>query len=450
MIAVLANDTDVGDPLTVTTVEAPSHGTTVLNEDGTVTYTPVADYFGLDFFNYFITDGNGGTTGAAVALTVTPVSDPPVGVADSYTTDEDTDLIVGAPGVLGNDSDPDGDELAAELVSPTTHGMLILATDGSFRYQPTGDYHGPDSFQYQVYDGQTATSPVTVSINVRSVNDVPIAAGDTYDVDEDGTLSIASPGVLGNDTDFDNDPLTAVLATGPAHGTLSLNANGSFTYTPNPNYNGADSFTYRASDGIATSDPATVAIAVRAINDPPVAVGDAYMVDEDQTLSVAVPGVLGNDTDTDGDPLTTRLISGPAHGSLTLNADGSVIYTPAANYNGSDAFVYRANDGTTESADATVTITVRPVNDSPVAGDDAATTPEDSSVTVTVLGNDIDPDGDPLTVTTVIQGAHGSVAINPDGTVTYTPAANYNGSDSFTYTVSDGTAGPIRPPWQSP
>jgi VCBS repeat-containing protein len=442
LIAVLANDTDVeGDPLTVTDVETPSHGTAVLNEDGTVTYTPFANYFGLDFFNYSISDGNGGTASASVALTVTPVSDPPVGVPDSYSTDEDVELIVAAPGVLGNDSDPDGDELAAEFVSEPAHGMLVLATDGFFRYQPTGDYHGPDSFQYRVYDGQTATAPITVSITVQSVNDRPIAAGDAYDVDEGDTLSIAAPGVLWNDFDFDNDPLTAVLGAGPAHGTLTLNADGSFTYTPNTNYSGPDSFTYRASDGAATSDPATVSITVRNINDPPVAVADTYTVDEDQTLSVALPGVLGNDTDPDGDPLTTRLISGPAHGSLTLNADGSFSYTPAANYNGSDAFVYRAQDATTESADATVSITVHSVNDVPVAGDDTASTPEDSPVTVAVLANDADPDGDPLTITAVTPGAHGSVAVNPDGTVTYTPAANFNGSDSFTYTVSDGNGG---------
>ncbi len=148
-------------------------------------------------------------------------------------------------------------------------------------------------------------------------------------------LTVAAPGVLGNDSDPDGDPLTAVLVTGPSHGSLTLNANGSFSYTPAADFTGADSFSYRASDGTLTSNVATVTLNVTAVNDAPVAAGDAYSTAEDTVLTVAAPGVLGNDGDPDGDPLTAVLVTGPSHGSLTLNANGSFSYTPAADYAGS-------------------------------------------------------------------------------------------------------------------
>ena len=170
--------------------------------------------------------------------------------------------------------------------------------------------------------------------------------------------------MLTNDTDVDGDALNAMLVSGPAHGSLTLNADGSFTYTPTANYNGPDSFTYKANDGQADSNVATVSINVGAVNDAPVASADSIAATED---TPARGNVLTNDTDVDGDALNAILVSGPAHGSLTLNADGSFTYTPAANYNGPDSFTYKANDGQADSNVATVSINVGAVNDAPVA-----------------------------------------------------------------------------------
>src|SRR6185503_13917589 len=141
------------------------------------------------------------------------------------------------------------------------------------------------------------------------------------------------------------DPLTAILVSGPTHGTLTLNSDGSFTYTPASNYLGNDSFTYKANDGQADSAIATVNIIVGEVNDAPVAVSDSYSTPEDTVLTVSGPGLLANDSDVDGDTLSSILVSGPTHGTLTLNSNGSFTYTPALNYNGPDSFTYKANDG---------------------------------------------------------------------------------------------------------
>jgi VCBS repeat-containing protein len=193
------------------------------------------------------------------------------------------------------------------------------------------------------------------------VNSAPVAGDDAFATDEDTPLSEPAPGVLVNDSDADLDPLTAVLETDVTNGILTLNADGSFTYTPNPDFNGVDSFTYRANDGLQDGNIATVTITVNPVNDPPVAVDDGYAVDQDAVLNVAAPGVLGNDSDVEGDPLTAVLNTDVASGTLILNADGSFDYTPNPGFNGPDGFTYYANDGTADSAvAATVSITVAP------------------------------------------------------------------------------------------
>jgi len=320
---------------------------------------------------------------------------PPVANADAYAVGEDAVRTVSAPGVLGNDTDPDGDALTAVLVSGVSHGALTLNANGSFSYVPAANYNGPDSFTYQASDGELDSNVATVSITVTPVNDRPVAANDLYTIAEDQTLTVAVPGVLGNDSDADGNNLTAVLLTGVSHGTLTLRSNGSFIYTPAHDYHGPDSFRYAASDQILVSLAAVVSITVTPVNDPPVSANDAYTVAEDGALTVTAPGVLGNDTDAEGDARTAVLVSGPGHGTLTLDPDGSFVYTPEANYNGADSFTYRANDGAIDGNEAAVTITVTPVNDAPVAdaGDDQINAL--TGRTITLDGSDsYDVDGD--------------------------------------------------------
>jgi VCBS repeat-containing protein len=287
--------------------------------------------------------------------------------------------------------------------------------------------------------GGVATSQIVITITGK--NDVPDAVDNAYSVAEDGALIVT--GILGNDSvGGDGGTLAVIANTQPSHGTLLLNANGSFTYTPTANYNGPDSFTYTIEDADGDTDTATVSITVTPVNDLPNAVDNAYSVNEDSVLTIALPGVLAGDTTGgDGGVLAVTSYTQPAHGTLTLDANGGFVYTPAANYNGPDSFTYTIQDADGDTDTATVAITVNPVNDLPNAVNNAYSVNEDSALVLTapgILGNDTTGgDGGTLAVTSFTQPAHGTLTLNANGSFTYTPAANYNGPDSFTYTIED-------------
>lgn len=367
----------------------------------------------------------------------------PSAMDDSYSIAVNDVLTVNAPGVLSNDTDAEADPLTASLVANVAHGALTLNPDGSFVYTPTGDYHGTDTFSYIANDGALDSKTATVTIHINSA---PTAANDAWTINEDQTLTKdAASGLLANDSDLNGDKMTAVKVTDPAHGVLTFNSDGSFTYVPTANYHGSDSFTYKVNDGSADSDPATVTFTIDSVNDAPVAVVNTYTVDEDATLTKnAADGVLTNDTDADSDTLTAVLVDNVAHGALTLNSNGSFTYTPTANYHGTDTFTYKAYDGTEYSAIVAVTLTVNSVDDAGKGEADAYTTAEDTTLTVLapqgVLINDSDIDNETLVATVVDSPTHGLLTLNNNGSFTYIPAANYTGADSFTYKVNNSAA----------
>ncbi|MFN7866939.1 MAG: tandem-95 repeat protein [Planctomyces sp.] len=438
---VLANDSDVeGDPLTAILLTGPQHGTFSLNADGSFAWLPPTGWYGTDSFSYVASDGVDVSAAAVVSLTVNHLNQLPVAADDQFSLPEDTILTVGLPGVLVNDSDPDGDPLTVQLLTATSHGSLVLNTDGSFIYTPAANFFGSDSFTYLLSDGFGNSLPATVRLTVTGINDAPLATADRFSSNEDQVLN-AVPGVLQNDPDPDGDILTASLVTDVLHGTLLLNSDGTFRYTPNLNYFGEDSFTYAVSDGIAAAVTATVTLTILPVNDAPVVQPDSYTLAEDSSLSILLPGVLGNDADPEGSPLTAVRLTLPARGTLVFNANGAFTYTPATNFFGTDSFTYAASDGLLQSAATTVTFTVTPVNDAPTAGNDTAGTAWNTPVTVAapgVLTNDRDVDGDPLTAILLTNPAHGTVVLNANGSFTYAPAFNYSGPDSFSYAASDG------------
>jgi VCBS repeat-containing protein len=349
-----------------------------------------------------------------------------------------TGLLVYRPasaggGVLANDTDADGDQLTAAVVAPPAHGTVSFNADGSFTYTPDANYNGADSFTYRAYDGSAYSNVAMVHITVNPVNDAPAAVADSFATDEDTALAGS---VLANDPDVDGDVLSAALVGGAAHGAVVLNANGSFTYTPAADFNGADSFTYKAYDGQAYSDAATVTITVNPVNDAPVATSQSVTTDEDTPKAITLAA-----SDVDGDALTYRVIAPPAQGTLS-GSGASLTYTPGPDFNGVDSFTYRANDGQADSNDAVVVVFVAPVNDPPVAIADNFATSEDTALTGSVLANDIDADGDVLAAALVSGPSHGTVSLSGDGSFVYTPAANYNGADSFIYRASDAVTVP--------
>lgn len=457
---VLWNDEDAnGDAITAVLDTPPplAHGLlTRFDPDGTFIFRPEPDWFGTTTFTYTATDGSLSSGPVTVQIDVTSVPDDPVAVPDpGYGVDEDGFLAQDAAGgVLANDTDADGDLDRAELSVGATDGTVILQADGSFTYQPDPDFFGTDRFEYQAVDALGARSAaVEATITVAAVPDPPAPQPDSYTVDEDDTLTVSALlGVLANDTDADGDPLEARNPTLPTHGTLALQLDGSFVYTPDPDYSGPDGFTYDAHDGSLSTGPVVVTIDVTPVPDPPVAAPDpGYAVDEDGFLTQGVAGgVLANDSDPDGDLDRAELTLDVSNGTLALQPDGSFTYQPDPHWFGIDRFEYEAVDALgARSAAVEATITVASVPDAPAPLPDSYSVNEDDTLTVTallgVLANDTDADGDPLEARTPTLPLHGSLVLQLDGSFVYQPDPDYAGPDGFAYHAFDGalSTGPV-------
>ena len=260
----------------------------------------------------------------------------------------------------------------------------------------------------------------------------PVADDDTASTTEDTPVSID---VLANDEDPDGDALSVTSASA-LNGSVVIEADDRLSYTPNPDFSGTDWIRYGVEDGDGDSDDAVVTVNVTAANDLPVANDDSTSTVEDTLVTI---NVLGNDSDVDGDPLTVTSATA-TNGSVTIGAGGSLTYTPNADFTGTDTISYTISDGAGGTASASVAVIVAAVNDAPVAVDDTATTAEDTPVTIDVLGNDTDVDGDTLAVTTA-SATNGTVVVEAGGGLTYTPNADFSGTDTITYDVSDGSGG---------
>ncbi|MFT5130054.1 MAG: VCBS repeat-containing protein, partial [Rhodothermales bacterium] len=351
---VLANDVGAAGQLKVRTEVAPSHGSLNLNANGAFHFVAQIDYTGFDHFVYVPFDDSG--DGNPVVVSIRIGNEAPVAVDDEYEMDEDSTVIRSATrGFFLNDSDPDFDTLTLVPASVVQHGSLEHTADGAFTYQPDPNFHGSDTFLYRVADDFTNSPPATVTFRVANVNDIPVANSESFTADEDIPLS---GNVITNDSDADNEQLTAERIADVSHGALTLAANGAFTYVPTLNYFGADSFQYRARDAVAESAIVTVQIQVDSVNDPPVADPDSYSVLEDGSLIVPAPGVLQNDSDVETVNLGAAPRVPPNSGSLNFDADGAFTYLPSGDFSGIATFSYIAFDGVAESAPATVSITV--------------------------------------------------------------------------------------------
>ncbi|MDF4989200.1 tandem-95 repeat protein [Vibrio parahaemolyticus] len=530
IIKVLGNDTFEGTDKVVSldTNNGPANGTVSVNPDGSVTYTPNDNYHGTDSFTYIVTSG-GVSESTTVSVDVTPVNDVPVAKDDIATTQEDTAVTID---VLPNDSDVDGDKLSIESASVPKEQGTVEVVDGKLVFTPAENFNGDAEITYTVTDGQL-TDEAKVTVTVNPVNDAPTIKVDAVEsITEDAVSTDTVVATLTvRDTDTPEDQLTVSLennsngyfvlvgdevkltqagvdavnndelnlkdltisasvsdGVNPTANdsdslvvnrvndaptvenaiadqvlsedfdtyTIDLNevfkdtdsslefsvsgnnsiqisiVNGVATISPTADWNGSEALTFTVTDPSGESVSQTVNFTVAPVID---IVADKATVVEDTPTIIKV---LGNDT-FEGDDKVVSLDTnnGPANGTVSVNPDGSVTYTPNDNYHGTDSFTYIVTSGGV-SESTTVSVDVTPVNDAPVAKDDIATTQEDTAVTIDVLPNDSDVDGDKLSIESAsVPKEQGTVEV-VDGKLVFTPAENFNGDAEITYTVTDG------------
>ncbi|HAS6962465.1 TPA: tandem-95 repeat protein [Vibrio parahaemolyticus] len=530
IIKVLGNDTfeDDGKVVSLDTNNGPANGTVSVNPDGSVTYTPDDNYVGKDTFTYIVTSG-GVSESTTVNVDVTPVNDAPVAKDDIATTQEDTAVTID---VLSNDTDVDGDKLSIQSATvPEAQGKVEIV-DGKLVFTPAENFNGHAEITYTVTDGQL-TDEAKVTVTVNPVNDAPTIKVDAVEsITEDAVNTDTVVATLTvRDTDTPEDQLTVSLennsngyfvlvgnevkltqagvdavnndelnlkdltisasvsdgvnptandsdslvvnrvndAPTVEHAiadqvlsedfdtyTIDLNevfkdtdsslefsvsgnnsiqisiVNGVATITSTADWNGKETITFTAKDSSGESISQTVNFTVAPVAD---IVADKATVVEDTPTIIKV---LGNDTfEDDGKVVSLDTNNGPANGTVSVNPDGSVTYTPNDNYVGKDTFTYVVTSGGV-SESTTVEVNVTPVSDAPVAKDDIATTQEDTAVTIDVLPNDTDADGDKLSIESAsVPKEQGTVEV-VDGKLVFTPAENFNGDAEITYTVTDG------------
>ncbi|EOX4826007.1 Ig-like domain-containing protein [Vibrio alginolyticus] len=448
----LANDSDVNDDMVAssTTIKTQPIKGQVSISNGVVTYTPNNNETGTDSFTYTVKDALlQESQEATVTVTIMAINDAPVAKALTINTDEDTaSAAVSARSQAEDVEDgiPTGD---LSLVSLPQKGQVAIdQTVGTFVYTPNPNENGSDSFTYTIADSEGGVSlAATVSVNIGSVNDSPVAEEDSFTFDEDITSTLD---ILSNDSDIEDGSFTPSSITlqdlGQGEGvysfaTVSVNVDGTLKIVPTANVNGQHSFTYMLTDsGQAVSVPATVTLNITPVNDAPVAVDNSAQLLEGGSFEV---NVLGNDSDADvGDSFeltSVTVVDTPAHGSVNVTASGAIVYNPNENYFGGDSFTYTVADlaGAVSNA-ATVTMTVTPVNDAPMAQAQSQTLDEDNSLVITLVGSDIDNDDDTLQYLITEQVSHGVLEQLTNNSWRYTPEADFNGSDFFLFKVNDG------------
>jgi hypothetical protein len=422
-IDVLANDSDVeGDPLSIVEVEQPANGTLEIVGD-LLHWTPALDDDSPSVVGCTISDGTGVSV-SELTLTVLPDDDRPVPLDDAFAGPEDLPIV---GNVLSNDLDVDSVLTMGNVVPPAVGAFTSLA-DGSFTWTPPLDFVGVDAFTYYAMDEVFGIGPVTVTLTITGVDDPPNAVDDLANAVEEQMVDVD---VVANDSDVEADPLSVVAVSAPAHGTIAIVAN-HVQWTPALDRTDPTSVTCTISDGTEVSE-STLDLTVTPVNDLPIGTADLYFTNEDVD---AFGNVLDNDTDVDSIP-SVALYAPPAGGVLTLNADGSFVWTPPLDFSGNEFFYYQLLDGADVVGPIEVSLVVAPLDDPPTGVADAFDVDENGVLNENVLANDFDVEGDAMTAMQASNPAHGLVSsFEPDGSFSYAPDPGYVGDDSFTYQLS--------------
>jgi Tol biopolymer transport system component len=408
-----------GSQLSIEIVTPPGHGTLGSITAQNAIYTPTAGYVGPDQFQFRASDGVLVSETMTYRLDVRLADRPPVATPQSITVAED-----GVAPITLAATDPDGDSTSVFIHRYPSRGTLT-GTPPSISYRPSPELSGPDSFEYEV-QSRGLSAIATVTIDVTPVNDTPVAIGRSVNVTEDSSASFTLTG-----TDADSTALTFAIVGRPSHGTVTGTAP-NLVYTPDRDFRSNDVMTFTVSDGSSTSTEASITFLVANVDDAPTARGSQLTTVEDTALTIALDA-----TDVDGDALSFSIVTAPTLGVLVGSGSG-VNYHPHTNATGTDRFTFRASDGRT-AVTAEVTIAITGADDAPVGRDDIARTAVGTAISIDVLANDSDADGEALTVTNVSAPQHGSFDI-VDGDVVYTPVASFSGTETVTYTVADDDA----------
>ena len=441
-----------GAPVSVGTPVPVTNGTVTLLPNGRLSYNPTPEFSGATSFTYTVDDGNGGSAQATTSLIVNAINDAPIANPDTYATTEESAITVD---VRANDSDVegsalnvlsvDGFALTDNVAQAVANGTVTRLADGRLVFAPATDFAGTTTFDYTVRDADGATAIATVTINVSNLNDVPVANNDSASTNEDTLVDID---VTANDSDADGDLLTVATVDGSpisvgstvlvTNGQVELLAGGSLRFTPAANFNGPTSFDYTVQDGSGGSATATTIVTVNSVNDAPAANNDTLVTAQDMPFTL---DVRSNDIDAENDPLTVTEIDGTPvttgslvsipNGTVSLESDGRLRFTPDLGYQGASSFSYQVSDGNGATANASVAITVTPPNVPPTAVNDSFTGSEDAPVSFDVRTNDTDPEGNPLSVVAVDGAAltvgvgqpvsNGTVTLQADGSLEFDP-----------------------------
>lgn len=420
---ITASDPD-GNTLTYRLATGPTQGSvTVDPATGVYNYTPKAHYHGEDSFAIAVEDGKGGSTTVTVKVTVTPVNDAPYGMETNHTGREDLPFSASV-----DTNDPDGDMLVYSLATGPEHGSVVVNPDGTYVYTPAANYHGTDTFTLKADDGHGGTSMNKVTITLAPVNDAPKSLFEEFFSPEDavfnGRIKASDP---------EGDTLTFALDRAPRYGTVTVHADGTYTYVPDADVNGYDEFTVTVSDGNGGVTTAGARIFFEPVNDAPTVEDQAVTTLEDTPVNGQVIA-----QDIDGDALDYIRGSDPAHGRLIMRLDGTYTYIPDDHFHGTDTFTVIARDNKGGTATSTVTVTVESVNDAPWILPQTLATEADTPLTEAVVAIDFDGDAMSYQLAPVPAGTTaGHVDMRADGTYTYTPAAGFAGTDRFLVRVTD-------------
>ena len=450
----LGNDSDPeGSTLSISSqlISEPSHGQLIVSVDGTFRYIPIANFYGSDNFIYEVSDQQGMTSSASVTITVIPVPDAPTAIDDEYTVKSEQVFTATVQNGLGsNDINLDGGPLTFSLHNGSSpiNGEINLSDDGSFNYTPAGTFIGADSFSYQVQNSSGLTSTATVSISVIAafgiepqlielMEDTPLTSNVFSDI---GELDIPNDVTLSIDT---SSVSSAQL------GVFNIDSVGNYSYVPNLNVNGIDTVTFIVLGSNGLKQTITVEFKINSVNDAPV-VAETINLNIVEDNAAVNFDLLDHVSEIEGDTLSfvTQANGVSSGGVFSITESGVVNYSPNLNFYGLDSIQFEVEDQYGAKSSGTLTISVSPVNDAPVAPSYVINATEDLSLTNigNLLGLASDVDGDDLTINTtpIVNVSNGVLGLNDDGTFDYTPALNFFGDDTFEYEISDGNGSTDR------